>query len=319
MEYVITAIWSIIEICGVFAFLSAFLPLQKNSRHCILSGIILFAIMYTYSVLGLGSFIKQVITIILTIAWSFYLFSAKWHWHVLSVLLSYTFLALSDVVVAYGTSAILGTSYADLVWHKFLYTAVVTLGKMIYLLFAYMLYRIRKLYSKEAMQNKWTLLTALFPIASIIVVVMIFYTYQQEGDLSLSALLSSSILVAANVAILYIIRIMEKSTAKEKEFMLLNQQMEIQSESINALEKSYRAQRTATHEFLRHMQAIHDLLTAKRPDAALDYVKQLQGVQTVRIFCVNSRHSIIDAILNQKYQVAKEHSIEMEFEKKNLD
>jgi sensor histidine kinase regulating citrate/malate metabolism len=53
-------------------------------------------------------------------------------------------------------------------------------------------------------------------------------------------------------------------------------------------------------------------------DAALSYIKQLQGMQTTRIFTVHSHHPIIDAVLNQKYQQAQEHDIDVQMQVNDL-
>ena len=163
------------------------------------------------------------------------------------------------------------------------------------------------------MHGSWTILTVLFPVASIIIVVTVFLNYQDSTDLSVGAFICSGILAVANIAVLYLIHIMEKRITEEKELMLLNQQMDIQSKSISALEKSYRAQRVATHEFNHHLQTIHDLLEQKELETLTGYVNQLQGIQTTQLLSVNTRHPIIDAVLNQKYQAAKELDIEIEF------
>ena len=100
--------------------------------------------------------------------------------------------------------------------------------------------------------------------------------------------------------------------------MLLNKQMDIQTQSILSLEKSYRAQRKVTHEFRHHLQTIHDLLAQGQTDAAQAYVMQLQETHSTRILYVNSHHPIIDAILNQKYQLATEQSIDVQIQVNDL-
>ena len=89
-------------------------------------------------------------------------------------------------------------------------------------------------------------------------------------------------------------------------------------EGTTALEKAYRAQREASHEFQHHLQALHDLLNNAQSLAARDYVQKLQTVQTVRVLAVNSHHPVIDAILNQKYQNAKDLGIDMHIQVNDL-
>lgn len=318
MEYIITAVWVFIELCSLLIFLRSFLPQCRNNTHCYASLLILWLIMFGYSSIGPSNFTRQAITMALAIIWSFYIFKGTWHSHILIVVLSYIFSGIIDIAVGYGASALLGISYADLVWKKLLYTVVGTVAKLLYLLFGYLIYRVRKLQSSPVVHSSWTLLTVLFPAASILMMAIVFNNYQDDTDLSVGAFVSSCILAVANIAILYLIHIMEKRIKEEKELILLNQQMVIQSKSISALEKSYRAQRTATHEFLHHLQTIHDLLDSKEHASAANYIKQLQGIQTTRLLCVNTRHPIIDAILNQKYQAAKELDVEMEFQVTDL-
>ena len=109
-----------------------------------------------------------------------------------------------------------------------------------------------------------------------------------------------------------------KMAKEERERSLLRQQMEIQTGSIRALEKSYRSQRQATHEFRNQLQTIHDLLARDERDEAMRYVEQLQGMQTTRVFAVNTHHPILDAVLNQKYQAAKELDVDFQFRVNDL-
>lgn len=313
MEYIITAVWVGIELLSLFIFLRSFLVQRQNNTRCYISLFLLWVIMAAYSSTGPSNAVRPVITVVLAIAWSFFTFKGPWLSRILIVVLSYIFSGIIDVAVGYGASALLGISYSALVWKKLLYTAVGTTAKLLYLFFAYLIYRIRSNNISTPLHSNWTLLTILFPAASIIVVVTVFLNYQDSTDLSVGAFICSGILAVANVAVLYLIRIMEKRITEEKEIVLLNQQMDIQAKSISALEKSYRAQRVATHEFQHHLQTIHDLLEQNELKTLADYVNQLQGIQTTRLLSVNTKHPIIDAVLNQKHQAAKELDIEIEF------
>lgn len=313
MEYIITAVWVGIELLSLRVFLRSFLVQRQNPSKCYISLLLLWVIMVAYSSTGPSNTLRPFVTISLAIAWSIYTFKGPWLSRILIVVLSYIFSGIIDVAVGYGASAILGISYSDLVWKKLLYTAVGTAAKLLNLFFAYLIFRIRTNRASTPLHSSWTILIALFPAASIIIVVTVFLNYQDSTDLSVGAFVCSGILAVANIAVLYLIHIMEKRITEEKEIVLLNQQMDIQAKSIAALEKSYRAQRVTTHEFQHHLQTIHDLLEQKEIETLTDYVNQLQGIQTTRLLSVNTKHPIIDAVLNQKHQAAKELDIEIEF------
>ena len=54
------------------------------------------------------------------------------------------------------------------------------------------------------------------------------------------------------------------------------------------------------------------------PDKAIAYIQELQGMQTTRLFLSDSGNTIIDAILNHKSQIAKEHEIDVQIHINNL-
>lgn len=158
----------------------------------------------------------------------------------------------------------------------------------------------------------------LFPLVSLLMLFVTFDICWEQGDISLGVAVYSAVLALANVAIIYLMSLMETATRKARENALLDQQMKIQTESIHALERSYRAQRTATHEYLHQMQTIHDLLEQGKVDAARDFVSQQSGIQTTHMLKVNSHHPVVDAVLNCKYQAAQENGIIMEMQLSDL-
>ena len=199
-----------------------------------------------------------------------------------------------------------------------LYTIVVTVTKMLELLLAYLFCKFWRRRKSAPIRSSWLLLTVLFPAVSLVMLLVIYIGFRDRSDVSAGALIFTLALAAANVAILYLIHVMEKRTREEEQLHLMNQQMEIQTGSILALEKSYRAQRTATHEFQNQLQILEDLLEQKQYQEAEDYLKQLQLSQSARVLSVNTHHPIMDAILNQKYQQAKEAGIDIQLQVNDL-
>lgn len=100
--------------------------------------------------------------------------------------------------------------------------------------------------------------------------------------------------------------------------LLLRQHMEMQQESMAALEQNYRMQRRSTHEFEHHMQVLRDLLDRDEVEAARDYLYRLKKNRSIHTMQVNSSHPVIDVILNQKYQTARENEIKMQIKVNDL-
>lgn len=110
----------------------------------------------------------------------------------------------------------------------------------------------------------------------------------------------------------------QRLSSSETDDLLLRQHMEMQRESMHALEQNYRLQRKSTHEFEHHMQVLRDLLDQGEIDAAREYLHRLKKNRSIHVMSVSSRHPVVDVILNQKYQTARENDIKMQIRVNDL-
>ncbi len=314
----ISAFWLILELCFFYFFLHIFFQPKVSKSKCFLVLVIAWTFIMAYMNIGLAQTAKTLLSFSTYVALSFLLNKGKWYQHIIVALLATGVIGIVDTAFLYGFSAIMNISLMELVWKKLLYVTIVSSGKLFAIFIAWIISQFFKNKSIRPMQGKWLLLSLLFPASSNAMLLMIFQNFQDEADISESVVFFCCILAVANIAILYLISVIEKSTEDLKETALLNQQMDIQTEHILALEKSYRAQRQVTHDFRNQLQTISDLLAMGELNTAKDYIQQLQGQQTTRIFTVNSHHPIIDAVLNHKYQTAKEHGIDIQVQVNDL-
>lgn len=314
MTEIISAVWSCLDLCFIYFFWSALFQRKVANKQYITSFVIQWVIMLFYLNHGLNQIVKLILSLSLLVIISPFVNSGKWYQHIVASLLAIGVSGIIDTAFLYAASSFIGISVTELVWKKRLYVTIVTAGKLTSILIAWLFSHFRKFQGFQPMQGKWLLLSILFPAASNAMLMMMFHSFRNEPDISGGVVFFCCVLTITNIAVLYLISFMEKSTERLKEHALLNQQMEILTEHIVALEKSYRAQRQSTHDFRNQLQAISDLLSLGRLDAAQDYVQHLQGQQTTRIFCVNSHNPIVDAVLNHKYQTAKELGIDIQIE-----
>lgn len=109
-----------------------------------------------------------------------------------------------------------------------------------------------------------------------------------------------------------------KPSQTDSDMLLLRQHMEMQRESMAALEANYRLQRKSAHEFEHHMQVLRDLLDRGEAAAARDYLDRLKKSRSTHVMRVSSNHPVVDVILNQKYQTARENGIRMQIQVNDL-
>ena len=318
MEKLISAFWSVLELFAQLLFWKAFFQPKVQKREYLMAVVAIWMLKQLYINRGLPSELITGLTLLLYVVVSCLINEGKWYQHILAVFAVTGMSGIIDTIFLYGVSSVIGISVSELAWKKFLYVVVVTSGKLFLLLVAWMLYRFTVFRRTQSLQGRWLFLSLLFPITSTATLLLIFNNFKNEADISIGIVFFCAVLAIANIAILYAIGLVQDSTERLKENALLSQQMEIQTDNIVALEKSYRAQRKATHEFKNQLQAISDLLTLGEIDEAKKYIQTIQGQQTTRIFCVNSHHPIIDAVLNHKYQTAKEYGIDVQVQVNDL-
>ena len=208
MELIISPFWSLLDLLSTNLFLSGFLPRKTNKKVFFLSFTIAWLLPAIYTWTGFSTLYGQIISIAALLALCIINYDGSVLRKILFLVVTYTSLYLIDSVVLFGTSVIIGIPLADLVWKKWLYTLIGTTGKLIALLIGWTFYRIRVARKTSTLPGKWLLLTLLFPVVSLIVLLMLFSNFELQEDLSVMHVVVCTFLALANVAIIYLIQIM---------------------------------------------------------------------------------------------------------------
>ncbi len=312
MSQAITALWILLELWFYQLFWKNFFQPKVKAKRYYLTLFLVWSVGVAVTFFEFPQQIQTVVFIFYYGIVSNYLFEGKWFQHAIVVLLGSSIMGIADTVVLYGISAFLDISLSQLIWRKALYTTVCTAARFFLIFTVWIIGQLRRSPDIHSIKGHWIFLSSLFPCLSFVMMLVIFHMSKNDSDLSSNAVLFSCILAGVNIATIYLLKQMETTSKELKEMSLLNQERELQTEHILALERSYRSQRKLSHEFKNQLQTISDLLCMGEVAKAQDYVRELQGMQSTRIFCANSGHPIIDAILNHKSQMAKDFGIDMQ-------
>ena len=313
MEYIISALWFALECVAFFLFASAFLPYRYNRKRTILMALCMCTLLLFSQSFPLPALVLRLCALIFGLCLIVFLFKGRLALRLFIGLLDYIIVAAMDAIVLFGASTILRISLDELVWKKGMYTVLVTAGKILSVFLAWLVTRLHPFHKLHPLRPKWMLLVSFFPLTSLFMLMALFLICRDQRDLTQPVAFFCIFLGIANVAIVYVVSLIEQDTEVKQQNNILSQQMEIQTASILALDKAYRQQRQTTHDFQNHLCTISDLLAQKSYETAAKYVRELSQAQTSRILIVNTHHPIIDTILNQKYQMAVESQIEMRF------
>ena len=318
MEYIITPIWGLLDYLSLTFFANSFFSLRHNAKRSICFFVLIWCLGSICAAVLPDGYLYRILMLVLFFTLLILLYRGTLFRYLLCGTICYTFLGIIDTLFVYGVCALLNISYDVIVWRKILYTATVTLGKMVEVLLSYVFMKYHRQKKIGSIQYRWLALTIIFPASSLFMFLIVFMSFQDAQDLSISAFIYSLIMAIANFAILYLINIMEKRTKEEQQLTILNQQMEIQSKSIAALNQSYQNQRRVTHEHLHQLQTIVDLLDQGEDQAIRQYISEIQGTRRITALNINTHNPVLDAILNQKYQWASENGIKMQFQINDL-
>ena len=318
MEYIITPIWGLLDYLALTFFANSFFSLRHNAKRSICFFVLIWCLGSICATVLPDGYLYRILMLVLFFTLLILLYRGTLFRYLLCGTICYTFLGIIDTLFIYGLCALLNISYDIIVWKKILYTATVTMGKMVEVLLSYLFMKYHRQKKIGTIQHRWLILTVIFPVSSLFMFLIVFMSFQDAQDLSISAFIYSLIMAIANFAILYLINIMEKRTKEEQQLTILNQQMDIQSKSIAALNQSYQNQRRVTHEHLHQLQTIVELLDQGEEQAIRHYISEIQGTRKTTALNINTHNPVLDAILNQKYHWASENGIKMQFQINDL-
>lgn len=318
MDGVLTGFWAALELCFyVFLWRGIFSPRVSRKQHFIFltAGWLLLTLLRSGGSTGPWAYL---LSVAFFTALSLLLNRGLWYEHLIAAMIGAALGTVTDAIVSFLFSAVTSIPAAELVYRRVLHALVVTVGKLVFLCLGWYVPYTQNGRGGLPLRGKWLPVCLVFTGISLTVILSVVMSVDGSRDISLRVAFLCGVVVAANAAIFFLVGSLEKSMEKLNASALLRQQMEIQTEHIVALEKSYRAQRQITHDFRNQLQTVSNLLDMGKPEEAGAYTRELLGQQTTRIFAVNSRHPVIDAVLNHKYQLCWEQGIDIRFQLNDL-
>lgn len=179
---------------------------------------------------------------------------------------------------------------------------------------------IRKHNQNQTTNYSWYTVPAILSTVSVLLI-FFFGSCFEKGWISILPLcVCASFITCMQIAALLLVSWMEQTAHFREEALSLQTKSMAQKESIEALSTAYTQQRKLTHDFRAHLDTLSAMLV-QQPfdiDAIKSYVRSLQSAQTSCILLVNTHHSTLDALLNQKALVARNRSIDVQFRVNDL-
>ncbi len=312
MAEIVSFCWIAMELICAYFFCECFLQRKHWTKFSYMIMLLALVVIYLYSSHPIGMIPPMLLTPVVYYIVSLACYDGLWQRRVMAVIMCGVLLAVLDAGIMYSCSGLLHINAAALLQRKNTYISAGTVSKSSSMLLSWMVYRVFSKTTDKHLQIRWLAMILVFPAISYVLLVILFLNYRYESDMSFRAIGITLSIAFLNLGMMCLINQIEKSEKIAQRAALLDQQIDIQMQSFLSLEKSYRAQRAASHDYLHHLNAIGALLEKEQYGTAAQYIQELKSQHTVRVFAVNSHHPVVDAILNQKYQLAQEAGIDMQ-------
>mgnify|MGYP002509489752 FL=1 len=110
----------------------------------------------------------------------------------------------------------------------------------------------------------------------------------------------------------YVMRTLEKEEALQK-LQLRTEHARNQMAMYHTMQNHYEQQRRFLHDYKNQLNCIQGLLDNGKTDEASAYISRITGNLRTQFGDINTNHTIVNIILNQKYQIACDKNITMTF------
>ncbi len=220
--------------------------------------------------------------------------------------------AVDSLIVVMNT-LIFSTSFFSLIENPVLYISTSIASKFTLILIAY--YLKTKFVSKRNNTRISTLqliATITFSGYTFLNLYLTITEALKYNDFSALVIVNNIATISCNLLLFYIIEQLEVESETRKRTAVLKQQVKIEMEGYTELSNSYAMQRTLTHDFNNHLAIIQSLISNGKIIKAEEYINSVIGKSSIKGIIFNTNNTIIDALLTQKYYIAKNKGVDMQ-------
>lgn len=157
-------------------------------------------------------------------------------------------------------------------------------------------------------------LSLAFPLLSLVTLLVLFFLMFAYHISAYWIGLKVFAVVSGNLMVLYLLERLREAHVTRQQRLLLEQRLKLELEHLESMKRLYTEQRRLTHDFNSHLLAIHSLAKAANAHDICRYISALLCDTTNCLNMIETNHTTVDAVLNQKFFKAKQQGISMRFE-----
>lgn len=313
-----------IEIIGLFIIADVFFERKfkriKSMLFVIAGYVFCFQLLGQFLNLIGTTTIKSIIVVITFYFLIILLYQGRKIRQLFFVAMFYILLYTIDYLVIAGSLLFLQIDISVLYNSQYAYVVAALLAKSILL---YSCIMFSKKIEASRRHEKFSILEwgqlLIVPICMILNLTIVVYDLIQNNNLTFVLFLDIGLLLLGTFIYAYLETELEKKKQVEIQNLILTKQIQAEEKQAELVRNHLQEQRKLTHDFQNHLYTLRGLLQNKNhTEEALEYIQKLTGKNESGIQIVHTKNAVIDALLNQKYDVCKRERIPIFFEVSDL-
>ena len=158
--------------------------------------------------------------------------------------------------------------------------------------------------SSEVLKNTDWIRFIFFPVFTIFTIIAMIITSgnianQKQENVFLVIALG---LASMNIVVFYLINSIMKREIKIHESEIFQMEVQNQTDMYRSISENFAKQRKKTHEYKNQIMCMEALIAAKNYSGLEEYVRKVSGNLSEELDYIKTNHTIVDAILNSKFQ-----------------
>lgn len=273
---------------------------------------------YVVSMLSVPNILKLVLNIAFSFIAMVALYAGKWYRLFLIAATVMIGNRLFDLLFVFGFSWISGENYGSMSPQDVRLFCMILLTKLTEMLTAKIFRGIAGHRRISDLKREDHFIYFLIPVISILIADCLMLDCIRQGTVSINLAGAISGIIILDIAFFYMIHRMEFYYKSESDLRALNLHMAAQMESIAAVEQTHKKIRQISHGITTQLSAIETLLRHQKYQEAEEYLRSITDTVEQDILPIHTNNVVVDALLNQRYIMARSKNIKMQFDIQDL-
>lgn len=314
-------ILSLLYVLMNYAFLRSILQNKAEKTGRVLMIFALFIICTLASIILYQiPAIKLMVVIVSTIIDSVFIFDVTIKKSILLNVLFFAVYASIEIIAMLILEKIIGVSgYSEITDENGAFIADL-LCQFVMLLIIILLNVVTKKNTLSSMDFKGWTIFVLFPLFTLTTIIVLIQGVekQQIGDMFSKLIVLATGLLTLNILLFLLLDnvIRRENELRNKE--LLIEQAEHLNQMYQSISEERERQKARSHDYLNHLQVMLTLVREGRIDDEINYIEEQIGKETYNVDVIDTGNILINAVLNIKYNEAKEKGIILPIKADNL-